>query len=177
MQDQYADTKSTGQPVIVTNEDLRLSKLRIQSIDILRGTVMLIMALDHVRDFFHIHGADQNPVDLTTTTPALFFTRWITHFCAPVFVFLSGTSAFIAGQKKTKKELSLFLIKRGLWLVFVEMAIITLAITFNPFYNLFVWQVIWAIGWSMIILGLLVRASMTVILVTGCIIFFGHNIL
>ena len=71
---------------------------------------MLIMALDHVRDFFHIHGMDQNPVDMATTTPAVFFTRWITHFCAPVFVFLSGTSAFLAGQKKTKKELSLFLI-------------------------------------------------------------------
>ncbi len=177
MQNQYAETNLTGQSVIVTNENLRPPKLRIDSIDILRGTVMLIMALDHIRDFFHIHGADQNPVDMATTTPALFFTRWITHFCAPVFVFLSGTSAFIAGQKKTKKELSLFLIKRGLWLVFVEMAIITLGITFNPLYNLIVWQVIWAIGWSMIILGLLVRTSMTVILVTGCIIFFGHNIL
>jgi uncharacterized membrane protein len=176
MQNQYAETNLTGQSV-VTNENLRPPKLRIDSIDILRGTVMLIMALDHIRDFFHIHGADQNPVDMATTTPALFFTRWITHFCAPVFVFLSGTSAFIAGQKKTKKELSLFLIKRGLWLVFVEMAIITLGITFNPLYNLIVWQVIWAIGWSMIILGLLVRTSMTVILVTGCIIFFGHNIL
>src|SRR6476620_4463091 len=177
MQNQYAETRLTGQPVIVTNEDLRLSKLRIQSIDILRGTVMLIMALDHVRDFFHIHGADQNPVDLTTTTPALFFTRWITHFCAPVFVFLSGTSAFIAGQKKTMKELSLFLIKRGLWLVFVEMAVITLAITFNPLYNLFVWQVIWAIGWSMIILWLLVRTSLKLIIIIGCILVFGHDLL
>ncbi len=198
MRNQNADTKLTGQSVIVTNGNLRQAKIRIQSIDILRGTVMLIMALDHVRDFFHIHGADQNPVDMATTTPALFFTRWITHFCAPVFVFFSGTSAFIAGQKKTKKELSLFLIKRGLWLVFIEMAIMTLGITFDPLYNLLVWhemaiitpgltfdplynllvwQVIWAIGWSMIILGLLVRTSMTVIVVTGCIIFFGHNIL
>src|SRR6266487_2416052 len=177
MRNQNADTKLTGQSVIVTNGNLRQAKIRIQSIDILRGTVMLIMALDHIRDFFHIHGVDQNPVDMTTTTPALFFTRWITHFCAPVFVFLSGTSAFIAGQKKTEKELSLFLIKRGLWLVFIEMAIITPGLTFDPLYNLLVWQVIWAIGWSMIILGLLVRTSMTVIVVTGCIIFFGHNIL
>lgn len=176
MRNQYAEAKLTGQSFIV-NKSLRPPKLRIQSIDILRGTVMLIMALDHIRDFFHIHGADQNPVDMATTTPALFFTRWITHFCAPVFVFLSGTSAFIAGQKRTKKELSLFLIKRGLWLVFVEMAIITLGITFNPLYNLIVWQVIWAIGWSMVILGLLVRTSMTVIVITGCVIFFGHNIL
>src|SRR6478752_9609514 len=132
---------------------------RILSIDILRGTVMLIMALDHVRDFFHIHGADQNPVDLTTTTPALFFTRWITHFCAPIFVFLSGTSAFLAGQRKTKKELSGFLIKRGIWLVLVEIVIMNLALTFNPLYNIIFLQVIWAIGCSMILLGLFVRTS------------------
>ncbi len=177
MQNQFTGTDLSNQTNIVMHETLAKAKPRIQSIDILRGAVMLIMALDHIRDFFHIHGVDQNPVDMTTTTPALFFTRWITHFCAPVFLFLSGTSAFIAGQKKTKKELSLFLIKRGLWLVFVEIAIITFGITFNPLYNLIVWQVIWAIGWSMIILGFLVRTSMTIVVVTGCIIFFGHNIL
>src|SRR5438093_9944403 len=125
MQKQFTGSALSNQINVVTRETLSQVKTRIQSIDILRGAVMLIMALDHVRDFFHIHGADQNPVDMTTTTPALFFTRWITHFCAPVFLFLSGTSAFIAGQKKTKKELSLFLIKRGFWLVFVEIAIIT----------------------------------------------------
>lgn len=140
---------------------------------------MIIMALDHVRDFFHstafIDGYD--PTDLATTTPAIFFTRWITHFCAPVFVFLSGSSAFLAGQKKTKKELSIFLIKRGLWLVFAELAIITLGWTFNPLYNVFILQVIWAIGWSMVILGLMVRTSFTLIIFLGAIIFFGHNIL
>lgn len=150
---------------------------RILSIDILRGAVMLIMAIDHVRDYFHVHGWDQNPTDMATTTPFLFFTRWITHFCAPVFVFLSGTSAFIAGQKKSKKELSIFLIKRGFWLVLVEVVIMTLGITFNPLYNVIIWQVIWAIGWSMIILGLLVRTSVTTIAVIGFIIVFGHNIL
>src|SRR2546423_5562188 len=120
------------------------TKHRIQSIDILRGVVMLIMAIDHARDFFHITSFTDSPTNLATTTPQLFFTRWITHFCAPVFVFLSGTSAFLAGQKKTKKELSAFLIKRGLWLVFVEIAIITLGWTFNPLYNAFILQVIWA---------------------------------
>jgi uncharacterized membrane protein len=152
-------------------------KQRIQSIDIIRGLVMLIMAIDHVRDFFHITASTDDPLNLATTTPQLFFTRWITHFCAPVFVFLSGTSAWLAGRRKTKKEISLFLINRGIWLVFIEMAVITLAITFNPLYNLFVWQVIWAIGWSMVILGLLVRTSLKLIFIVGCILVFGHDIL
>jgi uncharacterized membrane protein len=153
------------------------AKQRIQSIDILRGIVMLIMALDHVRDFFHATAFTDDPTNLATTTPQLFFTRWITHFCAPVFVFLSGTSAFLAGQKKTKKELSVFLIKRGLWLVFAEVAVITLGWTFNPLYNAFILQVIWAIGWSMVILGLLVRTSSTIIVIIGFVLVFGHNIL
>src|ERR1700752_667921 len=110
---------------------LSQSKQRIQSIDILRGLVMLIMAIDHVRDFFHITAWTDSPTNLVTTTPQLFFTRWITHFCAPTFVFLSGTSAWLAGQRKTKKETSLFSIKRGFWLVFIELAVITLGITFN----------------------------------------------
>ncbi|HXL55703.1 MAG TPA: heparan-alpha-glucosaminide N-acetyltransferase domain-containing protein [Chitinophagaceae bacterium] len=159
------------------NEVLTQPKQRIQSIDILRGAVMLIMALDHVRDFTHIHAMDQDPLNLATTTPVLFFTRWITHFCAPTFVFLSGTSAYLVGLRKSKKELSTFLMKRGLWLVFIEVAVITLGLTYNPFYNFIILQVIWAIGCSMIILGLLVRTNMIVIVVIGCIIFFGHNIL
>lgn len=138
---------------------------------------MLIMAIDHVRDFFHRPAMVSNPLDLLTTTPAIFFTRWITHFCAPIFVFLSGVSAFISGQRKTKAALSRFLITRGLWLVFVEVAIITLAITFNPRYNFFVFQVIWAIGWSMVILGLLVRTSYKIIAIAGLLLVFGHNLL
>src|SRR6187401_95505 len=129
---------------------------RVQSIDILRGAVMLIMALDHVRDFFHITAMTDDPLNLATTTPALYFTRWITHFCAPTFVFLSGTSAFLAGQRKTKKELSNFLIKRGIWLVLVEIVIMSLALTFNPSYSIIFLLVIWAIGWSMVLLGLFV---------------------
>src|SRR5215471_18484016 len=89
---------------------------RIYSLDLLRGAVMIIMALDHVRDFFHFDSFLHNPTDLATTSPALYFTRWITHLCAPTFVFLAGISAFLQSERKTKKELSLFLIKRGLWL-------------------------------------------------------------
>src|SRR6188768_375293 len=122
-------------------------KQRIHSIDILRGLVMLIMALDHVRDFFHEAAFTDDPLNLATTTPQLFFTRWITHFCAPTFVFLSGTSAFLAGQRKNKKELSNFLIKRGIWLVLVEIVIMSLALTFNPSYSIIFLLVIWAIGW------------------------------
>src|ERR1700683_4228306 len=124
------------------NQPPDLSKTRITSIDLLRGLVMVIMALDHVRVFFHAQAMTVDPTDMSTTTPQLFFTRWITHFCAPVFVFLSGTSIYLQGLKKTKKDLSLFLIKRGLWLVFAEIFIIALAWTFNPFYHIIILQVI-----------------------------------
>ena len=147
---------------------------RIESIDVLRGIVMVIMALDHVRDYFHQSG---DPLDLATTTPLLFFTRWITHFCAPVFVFLSGTSIYLQSLRKTKKVLQSFLIKRGLWLILIEIVVISFAWTFNPHYNIIVFQVIWAIGISMVLLGLLIRLPLNVILITGLIIVFGHNLL
>ncbi len=159
-----------------------MSKSRVASIDILRGIIMAIMALDHVRDFLHQQitpvGQDfTDPTSLANTTPFLFFTRFITHFCAPTFVLLSGTSAFLVGQRRTKKELSMFLIKRGFWLVLIELVVMSFAFSFNPLYNLFFLQVIWAIGWSMIILGLMVWLPFNVILATGLVIFFGHNAL
>src|ERR1700712_3169593 len=108
------------------------TKYRIESIDILRGLIMLIMAIDHTRDFFHAFSP--KPTDLATTTSILFFTRWITHFCAALFVFLSGISANLAGTRRTKKQLSAYLIKRGLWLIAVEL-VITFAITLDPLYH------------------------------------------
>lgn len=159
------------------------SRNRIQSIDLLRGIVMVIMALDHVRDFFYKApgGAGvelaTDPTNMATTTPELFFTRWITHFCAPVFIFLAGTSIFLMGQKKSKKELSSFLIKRGFWLVLVEIIIITFGWRFDPEFHLFILQVIWAIGISMIIMGVLVLLSWNVIFILGLVIVFGHNLL
>ena len=126
---------------------------RVASIDILRGIIMIIMALDHTRDFFHASALTADPLAPTTTTPALFFTRWITHFCAPTFVFLSGLSAYLSSQKKNAAEASLFLFKRGLWLIFVEVVIVSFGLTFDYKFGFIIWQVIWAIGCSMIILA------------------------
>jgi len=153
------------------------TKQRVQSIDILRGIIMLIMAIDHTREYFHIGAVTSDPTNLATTTPVLFFTRWITHFCAPAFVFLSGLSAYLAGTRRTKGGLSGFLLKRGLWLVFVEVALITLALSLNPLYNAIALQVIWAIGVSMILLGLLVRLPARVIGLIGILIIVGHDLL
>ena len=148
---------------------------RIESIDLLRGLVMIIMALDHTRDFFHIEALTGNPLDLSTTTPFLYFTRWITHFCAPTFVFLSGLSAWLQSRRKTQKELSRFLITRGLWLVFIELTIVTLGITGDIHFGFFVLQTIWSIGISMIILGIVIWLPFNIILLLGLLIVFGHN--
>jgi len=150
---------------------------RIQSIDILRGIVMVIMALDHVRDYFHINAWTDDPMNLETTTPSLYFTRYITHFCAPTFVFLSGVSIYLQSLRKTKPELSAFLIKRGLWLIFVELVIVSFAWSFNPAFERFPLAIIWAIGISMFILGLLIRLPYKLILGLGLLIVFGHNLL
>lgn len=144
---------------------------------------MVIMALDHVRDFFYKAPAEggaslaTSPTDLATTTPALFFTRWITHFCAPIFVFLAGTSIFLMSRRKSKSEISLFLIKRGIWLVLVEIILITFSWTFNPFFNFIILQVIWVIGVCMILVGLLIRLPIKVLLAIGLLIVFCHNLL
>lgn len=152
-------------------------KQRIQSIDLLRGIVMIIMALDHCRDMVH-YGAsiDQDPLDFNTTTPILFLTRWVTHFCAPVFVFLSGTSIFLYSTKnKTKKQVAFFLFTRGLWLIFAEIFIIGPLWDFN-FFEIFL-QVIWAIGISMVILSVLQFLPYKLLFVIGLLIVCGHNLL
>ena len=156
-------------------DHMTLSK-RILSIDILRGLVMILMALDHTRDFFHISAMTGDPLNPETTTGMLFFTRWITHFCAPTFVFLSGLSAYLSAQNKTPGKASSFLLKRGLWLIVIEIALITLGLTFNPFYNFIILQVIWAIGFSMIFLALFSRISYKTVLIIGLILVFGHNL-
>ncbi|TRW24805.1 DUF1624 domain-containing protein [Flavobacterium zepuense] len=150
---------------------------RIQSIDILRGIIMALMALDHTRDFFHIDAMTQDPTNMETTTPILFFTRWITHFCAPTFVFLSGTSIYLQSLRKTKKELALFLFTRGLWLIFAELTLVGFGWSFDYMFHIFFLQVIWAIGCSMVILSGLIFFNYRVLLGLGVIITLSHNLM
>ena len=148
---------------------------RISSIDILRGLVMVIMALDHVRDYFHLGAFFNDPTDLETTTPALFMTRFVTHFCAPVFIFLTGTSASLYGANKTKAELSKFLWTRGLWLIFVEIVVMNFLWWFDPGYDVIILQVIWAIGVCMVFLAALIYLPKKILIPLSLIIVFGHN--
>jgi uncharacterized membrane protein len=150
---------------------------RIESIDILRGIVMIIMCLDHTRDYFQDLQSAGWPMDLETTTPSLFFTRYITHFCAPIFVFLSGVSIFLQSKRKTKKELTVFLLTRGLWLIFLEIFLNNFLWNFDVTYNIVVFQVIWAIGASMVILAGLIHLNKKVLLILGIVIVSGHNLL
>jgi uncharacterized membrane protein len=155
-----------------------MSTARIQSIDGLRGVVMMLMAVDHVRMYFGQGTWYAEPTNLATTTPLLFFTRWITHFCAPVFVFLAGTSAFLVGVKKeSTRVLAWYLLTRGLWLIFVEIVVVNFAWTFDSTYSFIILQVIWAIGISMVILSALVFLPHSVILLIGLALVFGHNLL
>lgn len=148
---------------------------RIRSIDILRGLVIVIMALDHTRDFFHLN-VEFSPENLTQTSPALFFTRWVTHFCAPAFLFLSGLSAWLhAGRAGlTKNELAKFLALRGVWLILVEIIIINFAWQFD--YDFLFGQVIWAIGFSMLALAALIYLPLPAIAAISVIMIVGHNV-
>lgn len=150
---------------------------RIYSIDFTRGLVMIIMALDHVRDLMHINSLTQSPTDLNTTSPALFFTRWITYFCAPVFVFLSGTSAFLS--YRSKKDFSAsrkFLLTRGLWFIFLDLTVINFSLWADIHFAVFIFSVVATIGFGLIILGLLLKSSPKTIGIIGLTIMFGHNL-
>jgi uncharacterized membrane protein len=167
-------TATTLAPQPVLHE---IRSARIQSIDLLRGIVMIIMALDHVRDYFHADAFLFNPLDLSNTNVPLFFTRWITHFCAPVFVFLAGTSAFLVGSRKGKAELSSFLLKRGIWLLVLELTVINVAWFFNFQFSLIALTVIWALGIGMIALAAAVHVPFKGILAIGILLIAGHNLL
>jgi uncharacterized membrane protein len=145
---------------------------RIVSIDVLRGLVMALMALDHTRDYFSAGGF--NPRDLSE--PALFLTRWITHFCAPTFVFLAGLSAFLYGSKRTTGELSRFLVTRGLWLILIDLTLIRFGWRFD--FNLLqaVAGIIFVIGASMIALAALIWLPRWAIAGVALLMIGGHNL-
>jgi uncharacterized membrane protein len=167
----------TARPAAFEITALATKTQRIQSIDVVRGIVMIIMALDHVRDYFHRDAFLYSPTDLTQTSVLLFFTRFVTHFCAPVFVLLAGTSAYLYGLRNGDRALSWFLFTRGLWLVLIEIAVISPLRTFNPLLPLLNLQVIWAIGVSMIALAAFVRLPRWSILMLAIVLIAGHNAL
>ena len=158
-------------------QPLTVNKSRITSIDFLRGSIMIIMALDHVRDYLFSASFLFDPLNLKETSAAIFFTRWITHFCAPIFMLLAGTSAYIMGQKKTKKELSFFLLKRGLWLIFLEMVIVNFGWNFNITFPMFLFITIWTLGVCMILLAVLIHLPKKLILAFSVLLIAGHNLL
>lgn len=150
---------------------------RVESLDLLKGLVIVIMALDHTRDYFHYPAYFFDPTDPLHTSIPVFFTRFITNFCAPAFSFLAGLSAFMVGKRKTLNELSGFLLKRGLWLIFVEVVLIDFGWHFDPSYHQFTLQVIWVLGLSMIILAALIYIPRTPLFILSCIVIAGHNLL
>jgi uncharacterized membrane protein len=162
---------------------LSIRRYRLTSIDMLRGLVLVIMVLDHARDDF-VAGSMQNPMADPNVSPLLFFTRWVTHFCAPVFVLLAGTSAGLMTTRKSPRELAAFLLKRGLWLIFIEWFVISTAWSFAPLgfaqangLIIIPLQVIWAIGASMVLLAGLQLLGARTCLAIGLAIVLGHNLL
>jgi uncharacterized membrane protein len=145
------------------------------SIDLLRGIVMVVMVLDHARDFFF--GLRPRPTDLAQTTFTLFTTRWITHFCAPVFVFLAGLSAYLYGRRHGSTALSRFLVTRGIWLVLLELTVVRMCWIPDPTYHFTVIQVIWALGWSMLALAALRALPLPAVAAVGAAIVGLHNLL
>ena len=172
-------TLAAGQPAVVFDR----RAYRLTSIDMLRGLAIVIMALDHARDY--LNASLQDPMLDPNVSPALFATRWITHFCAPVFVFLAGTSAGMMAGRKTPTVLGAFLLKRGVWLIFIEVSVISTAWTFSPLgiegplhgKILVVMQVIWAIGASMVVLAGIQFLGRRACLLIGAAIVLGHNLL
>jgi uncharacterized membrane protein len=153
-----------------------VSKRRIESIDFLRGLIMILMALDHTRDLLGVPGV--NPTDLAQTNTALFLTRWVTHFCAPVFFLLTGTGAYLLRRKTAARHVARYLVRRGLWLILLELtAFRCLGFQFNFDYHVTFLNVLWALGWAMITLSVLVYLPVPLTAAIGLGIIAGHNLL
>ena len=148
---------------------------RLESIDVVRGVIMILMALDHTRDFFGMPG--QNPTNLATATASLFLTRWVTNFCAPVFFLLMGAGAYLAGRRRSPEHLSRFLLTRGLWLIFLEIGLARCFVyQFNVDYRLTMLVVLWALGWALVTLSLLTRLPGFAVTAFGVLLIVGHNL-
>ena len=167
--------ESVIQPAIRSTIAATVRRARIESVDLLRGIIIVIMALDHSHDFFGDFAS--RPTFLATTTVALFFTRWITHFCAPVFFLLTGTSAALTLKRMSKPQLSRFLVTRGLWLIFLEIVVLRFAMQFNFDYHVTILTVLWALGWAMIVLAALIWLPNWAIALFGIVLVAGHNAL
>jgi uncharacterized membrane protein len=155
-------------------EPVAVQRARLESVDVVRGVIMVIMALDHTRDFFGYPGS---PTNLATASIALFFTRWITNICAPVFFLLTGTGAFLSLRKRSKRELSRFLFTRGLWLICLELVLFRCFILqFNFDYHTTVITVLWALGWAMIVLSALIYLPTSVVTAFGVLLIATHNL-
>jgi uncharacterized membrane protein len=149
---------------------------RVESVDLLRGVVMVIMALDHTRDYLGLPTGD--PTNLSTTTAVLFLTRWITHFCAPVFFLLTGTAAYLTLQRKGRAGVSKYLLTRGLWLIFLEPIVVRcLVYQFNFDFHVTLLLVLWALGWSMVALSALLWLPLWGVAAAGAALVAGHNLL
>jgi uncharacterized membrane protein len=158
-----------------TNRMINTPSARNEAIDLLRGFVMIIMVLDHARDFWG--GFTPSPTDLEVTTAPLFFTRWVTHLCAPVFVFLAGTSAYLYGKHRSPMAVSKFLFTRGVWLILLELFVFKYVWVPEPGYSMVLIQVIWVLGFSMIALAGLSALGTGPLAVIGFAIVAGHNML
>jgi uncharacterized membrane protein len=156
-------------------DPLRVTRRRIESVDVVRGVIMILMALDHTRDYFGDLAA--SPTNLATTTTALFFTRWVTHFCAPVFFLLTGTGARLSLERRGRAGLSRFLVSRGLWLIFLELTVMRFLWQFNVDYKLTTLTVLWALGCAMVLLAGLVWLPTWLIAAFGLTMIATHNLL
>lgn len=169
------ELKPPPNPGACAADGLVVARPRLDSVDMLRGLAIVLMSLDHVREF--LSAAQISPTDVAQTTPALFFTRWVTHFCAPIFVFLAGTGAYLFRTRgHSSRQLAWFLLSRGLWLVVLELTIVRLAWFFNVNYGSYsLGQVIWTIGWSMVVLSPLVFLPVAAIATFGVLLIALHN--
>lgn len=151
-----------------------VGRLRVEAIDVLRGMAMILMALDHTRDYLGVTGV--NPTDLLHTTVPLFFTRWVTNFCAPVFFLLTGTSAYLSLRTRPGRQLSRYLFTRGLWLILLELTLFRcLGLQFNFDYHTTLLNILWALGWAMIVLSLLAHLPLAAIATFGVVLIAGHD--